>query len=134
MSAWRRLAIQLFPEERRHIQNTYWTFSIYALFFDLLPMTVEAHQAGNAHFLRRAYQFAEWCWRQKRRSGYVYGAVCVAFYEHLVDHDPPRSAIPYWLKPEVFEDMQKVFQPRMAEDEYKQLLEAYNAVNHTGFE
>jgi hypothetical protein len=134
VSAWRRLALQLFPEHRRIIQSNEFIFSIYQLFFDLLPMTIEAHEIGNNDFLRRVYQFAEWCWKQKPRSDDVYNAVCVSFYEHLVDHVASRNSIQYWLKPEIFEDIRDIFPPRMTEDEYKQLLDLYNSVNHTNFE
>lgn len=131
MSAWRRLALELFPEQRQQIQNKEFTFSIYQLFFDLLPMAQEAHSSGDTDLLKRIYQFAEWCWKQRRRSQDIHNAVAVAFYEHLVDSRVTCEAIPYWLKPEVFKEMLGLFEVRMAPDDYRALLVKYNAVNHT---
>jgi hypothetical protein len=37
------------------------TFSIYMVFFDLLPRVRKAHQEGDTETLRRIYGFAEWC-------------------------------------------------------------------------
>jgi len=133
MSAWRRLAIELFPERKRQIQDASSTFSIYALFFDLYPMTRNAHRNGDVDFLKRSYQFAEWVWQQKHRSGHVYNAVVVSFYEHLVNDEVTCAAIPDWVKPDIFEDIQDVFEHRLSADKFQALLTRYNAVNQTTF-
>lgn len=44
MSVWRRKALELFPEQRRWIEDREQTFSIYQLFFDLLPIALDAHK------------------------------------------------------------------------------------------
>jgi len=109
-------------------------FSVYQLFFDMLPMAQAAHQAQNRDLLERIYQYAEWCWKQKNRADDVYNAVCVAFYEHLVDEAESCAAIPQWIKPEIFADIHDVFEPRMTQDNYHELLARYNAVHRTRFE
>jgi hypothetical protein len=133
MSAWRRITLEMFPERRRYIQDNNWIFSIYSMFFDLLPLAREAHQRSDIDLLLRVYQYAEWCWWQKQRSRDVYNAVAVAFYEHLVDEPETRQAIPEWLKPEIFEDMLAVFRPRLAVEEYNQLLVNFDEAHQTRF-
>jgi hypothetical protein len=133
MSAWRRLALELFPEHSRYIQRTDFVFSIHLMFFELLPWTRKAHERQDDDFLRRAYQYAEWCWSQRKRSGHIYNAVCVSFYEHLVDHEVTFEAIPFWIKPEIFADLRGLFEWRLSPDRYQELLAKYNTINHTNF-
>ncbi len=133
MSAWRRMALQIFPEHRRHIEDNDFTFSIYQLFFDLLPMAEEAHKAQDTDLLQRIYRYAEWCWKQKARADDVYNAVVVASYEHLVDDPGLVESIPRWLRSEIFDDLRDVFKSRMTTDEYESLVDRYDAVNHTNY-
>jgi hypothetical protein len=133
MSAWRRIAIEMFPERRRLIQDNSFVFSIYSMFFELLPLAREAHEHQDADLLQRIYRYAEWCWQQRRRSKYVYDAAAVAFYEHLVDRPDTLQAIPQWLKPPIFEDMIGVFRPRLEKEEFKKLLANYDDIHGTQF-
>ncbi len=133
MSAWRRLALELFPQHREWIADPHLTFSIYSLFFDLLPMAVEAHHAQDAALLERIYNYAEWCWKQKRAPD-IRNAVAVAFYEHLIDDRSSMRDIPRWLAPEVFGEVKGLFEERLAQEEYRALLSRYNASRHTDFE
>ena len=132
MSAWRRIALKLFPEHKRWIENGQETFSIYSLWFELLPMAREAHLSENKELLGRIYKFGDWCWKQKR-SWYMQNAVAVAFYEHLVDHEETRRAIPQWLTSTQFRDFQDLFESRMSEADYEELLENFDAINKTQF-
>jgi hypothetical protein len=134
MSAWRRLALELFPKQRNWIQDRNLTFSIYQLFFDLLPIAQEAHNNQDTETLEKIYYYAEWCWKQKNRAADVYNAVAVAFYEHLIDHRSSRKDIPQWIKPEIFNDIRVLFEQRLTADEYQKLLAHYNIVNGTDFE
>lgn len=133
MSAWRRVALQLFPEQRRYIQNNNFHFSVYQLFFDLLLMALEAHKSKNHELLHRIYKYAEWCWSQKGKSSETYNAVCVAFYEHLVDEDVTYQDIPFWIKPAIFDDIRELLRSRMPADNYQALLSKFNSVNQTNF-
>ena len=45
MAAWRRRALELFPQLRAELQQP--DYSIYMLFFDLLPTVREAHDADR---------------------------------------------------------------------------------------
>ena len=110
MSAWKRRAIELFPDLRSQIQEA----SIYGVFVELLPRVREAHADGDFEELRRIYGFAEWCHRQKAR--HLWNAAGVSFYEHLVDEEPTRREMLVWIKPDIFEDLDGLFRSRMGEE------------------
>ncbi len=100
MSVWRRKALELFPDLRRALQKP--GYSIYQLFFDLLPMVDVAHSESDEDMLRRSYGFAEWCLAQKD----LWNAAGVAFYEHLFDGDELDWAERVrWLTPNVIRDV-----------------------------
>ena len=49
MAAWRRRALEHFPQLRAELQDS--DYSIYMLFFDLLPVVREAHDAADSDFV-----------------------------------------------------------------------------------
>ena len=81
MSAWRRKAIEAFPEMSRDVEGT--DYSIYELFTNLLHMARQAHVENDEQVLDKVYGFAEWCVRQE--DGHLRDAACTGFYEHLLD-------------------------------------------------
>jgi hypothetical protein len=119
MSAWRRKAIEAFPELRRELNSK--PYSVYRLFFDLLPMARQAHADGDQDSLRRVYGFAEWCLQQ--RSEEPGNAAGVAFYEHLFD----STGREYWgeiaqlLSPVVVNLVWPLWEFRMSRDQFQQL-------------
>lgn len=82
MAAWRRKALEIFPELASKIDED--AFSPYALFFMLLPFSEQAHRRGDNDSLRRVYGYAQWCHHQRHGSDLPH-AVGVAFSEHLFD-------------------------------------------------
>lgn len=111
MANWRRKAINLFPDLRYDVQRR--DFSIYMLFFQLLPMSRAAHKAGDDETLRRIYGFAEWCFEQKANN--MWNAAAVAFYEHLFDDHPSLwPEIVTWLSPRVIEDVWGLWEWRLS--------------------
>lgn len=95
MAVWRRRALEAFPQLRRDLNRG--DYTVYALFFDLLPMARAAHEAEDDDMLRRIYAYAEWCARQTAKD--LWNAAGVCFYEHLFDlPDAVRQVIP-WLSP-----------------------------------
>ncbi|MFN8441739.1 MAG: hypothetical protein U0175_13250, partial [Caldilineaceae bacterium] len=108
------------------------TFSIYQLFFDLLPIAYEAHIKQDWNTLDRIYQYAEWCWIQNRAPD-IQNAVAVAFYEHLVDTAASNRDIPNYIKSWIFKDICTLFEQRMSDNEYQDLLNRYNRANGTHF-
>ena len=106
MSQWRRKATRLFPElcqagpRGSHIWKENGYRSIYHLFFDLLPLAMNAHAAGDDTALKKVYGYAEWCFRSPIDD--INNAVAVCFFEHLVDPEPRfwREFLP-WVSEDV---------------------------------
>src|SRR5437764_15482473 len=117
MAAWRRRALGLFPELREQLQRR--DFSIYMLFFDLLPMAREAHDTNHAELLRRIYGFAEWCLEQKAKD--LWNAAGVAFYEHLFDRWQYWGKVVPWLSPRVISECWSLWEARLSEEEPEEI-------------
>jgi hypothetical protein len=58
VSAWRRKALEAFPELHREINAK--PYSVYWLFFTLLPRSRDAHVDHDADLLGRIYRYGEW--------------------------------------------------------------------------
>jgi hypothetical protein len=114
VATWRRKALALFPDLRCDVQRP--DFSIYMVFFELLPMVREAHQEGDAEMLRRIYGYAEWCLEQKAKD--LWNAAAVAFYEHLFDsHRSLWRQFVRWLSPRVVADCWGLWEWRLSAEE-----------------
>ncbi len=66
MSVWRRKAIECLPECKREFELP--DANIYTVFFELLPATHKAHKEKDVERLKKYYDFAEWCFRQKKKT------------------------------------------------------------------
>lgn len=120
MSAWRRKAIEAFPELRPALADKGEVFSAYALWFDLLPLAREAHQEANDDLLRRIYDFAEWCYRQR---GDLSNAVAVSFYEHLFDERWMRPLVAPWLARAISREVRPLWEARHSSDDLREVDE-----------
>lgn len=119
MAAWRRHALELFPELREEIEGDD-VFSPISLFFELLPFALDAHRRADDEALRRVYGFAQWCHHQRAGSD-LPNAVGVAFYEHLFDEWELRDEVAPWLSPAVARDVWQLWEARLAPGELKTL-------------
>jgi hypothetical protein len=118
VSAWRRRAIDAFPELRRELNDKHEIYSVYALWFELLPRAAEVHRRGDEDFLRRVYGFAEWCDRQ---TGDLRNAVAVSFYEHLFDEPWMRPLVVPWLTPRVIGELRPLWEEMLAPDDWREV-------------
>jgi hypothetical protein len=126
VSAWRRRAIEAFPELAAELNRP--DASLYVLFAELLPRVRDAHLAGDKAALDAIYGFASWCFRQ--RGGDVSNAAGVGFYEHLFDSHPRiwpdvlrrlepttiRDVMPLWeamLRPDTLERVRPLIEQRL---------------------
>jgi len=132
MEAWRKLAIELFPEYEDIYSST---DSIYSILSDLEDMVDAAHQQNNEDDLVRIYKFTEWCYSQKDNDPDIWDAASITFYQHLLDSDLTLWAIPYWVKPDTFQEMFGEYETRMwlerRRAEFYKLVALYNEVNGT---
>jgi len=122
MSAWRRKAIEAFPDLRGEFQAPDTT--IYQVFFELLPRVRAAHARGDKSELQRIYNFARWCFQQQQAED-LQNAAAVAFYEHLVDEPETMGAIPRWLQPDVFAGCKDLFAARLEPAQFRELDNRY---------
>jgi hypothetical protein len=108
MSAWRRKAVELFPDLRSEIEAP--DATIYTVFFELLPRCRAAHERNDTVELKKIYGFADWCASQKAKD--LWNAAGVAFYEHLADSNATLEAIPRWVRRPIFEDIAGLLEAR----------------------
>jgi hypothetical protein len=123
MAVWRRKALEYFPQLRRQLNRK--EYSIYLLYFDLLPMSRAAHANSNRDLLRRTYEYAEWCLRQ--RSEALWNPAGVAFYEHLFDRrgEVPWPEVAAWLSPFVVWMVWGLWEWRLVPDDLQALRELF---------
>src|SRR5689334_6835587 len=109
MSAWRRKALALFPELHGELGGGEYT--LYSLYFDLLPHTRTAHAKANESFLRRVYGFAEWCLLSENQE--LWNPAGVAFYEHLFDDEQSWHDVAPWISPEALREAWSLIEFRL---------------------
>ena len=122
MSAWRRKALESFPQLQEDLNDG--EFTVYQLYFELLPMVREAHEQGDDDSLRRIYSFAQWCFSQEEKD--LWNSAVVAFYEHLFDSRKHWEQVIPWLSPAVINGCWSLWEARLEGEELneiKQLVE-----------
>lgn len=122
MSAWRKKAIECAPELKKEFEDP--ELTIYSVFMELLPLTREAHKVNNTDKLKKIYDFAEWCHKQKDKN--IWNAVGVSFYEHLADYNETFNEFTYWIKKEIYIDIRNLLNQRIEDVKIKTLDEYYN--------
>src|SRR4051812_38855345 len=97
MAVWRRRALEQFPELRNELNRR--DYNVYFLFFDLLPMSEDAHDRSDTEMLSRIYTYAEWCLSQHSKE--LWDPAAVSFYEHVFDRSDEghRAKVAAWLSP-----------------------------------
>jgi hypothetical protein len=119
MAAWRKRAIESFPELQRALNDRRDIGTIYQLWFALLPMAIDAHRENRTEFLKRAYGFADWC-RQQKGEG-LSNSVGVCFYEHLFDNKWMRPLVIPWLYPEIVRAHWSLWQFRLPPEDLEEV-------------
>ncbi len=121
MSVWRRKAIACLPDFIKEFEKP--DANIYSVFFELLPATRDAHCKNDREKLKKFYDFAEWCFRQKEKE--LWNAAGVAFYEHLGDYDETFLAMPNWVKRDIYDDIRGLLDARLDDEKMKKLDDIY---------
>jgi hypothetical protein len=116
MSVWRRKAVLLFPELKADSKG--WS-SVYQLFFDLLPFTLDSHRLGNDSALFRAYGYAEWCLHQESKEFWNAAGLC--FYENLFDQQDKWDEVIPWLSPFVIAECSDIWQTHLGSAKFRLL-------------
>jgi hypothetical protein len=114
MSAWRRTAIESFPELASALNDSSEIFSPYALWFELLPMVRAAHRSDDHDLLGRIYSYADWSLGQ---GAELRNAVAVSFYEHLFDEKWMRPVAAERLSPRAVDAVRPLWVARLSTDD-----------------
>jgi hypothetical protein len=121
VSAWRRRALETFPELRAEFEPP--NVTLYDVFSRLIQRCRDAHNSGDDKALSRIYGFAEWCARQSAKE--LWNPAGVSFYEHLADSPVTLAAIPRWVARDVFEDISELLVARIGLDKVAVLRSEY---------
>ncbi len=118
MEPWRQKAIEFFPELQNDLKEM--DYTLYQMFFDLLPLAFESHESHHRENLRKIYLFAEWCLNQPSEA--ISNPAGVAFYEHLFDRDPTLWAdILEWLSPDAIQQCKTLWEARLKAEKYQRI-------------
>lgn len=134
MSTWRRKGLELFYDSRHSFNGK--DDTIYTLMVQLRSRVEDAHRENDTAELDKIYGYVEWCFNQQKRCFDLCNAAAVGFYEHLVEEEITRLAIPHRVPPDIFGQVQSLFEWMLQRDveKYKELVLEYNLVNRTEFE
>ena len=107
MSAWRRKALDTFPE-RRHLVVS--ATSSYILMLDLAQELREAYRVDppDSDLITRVYTFVEWCFAPTQNPD-LRNAAAVSFYETLPDFEPARRDLARRFTPTMWRELQPLF-------------------------
>jgi hypothetical protein len=108
MSEWRRRAVESFSDLRLELHEH--NFTLYQLFFELLPRVRQAHRAGDVAQLAAIYGFAGWCFSHPD----LQNAAAVAFYEHLFDERWMWRSAATWIPQDVRAACRSLWSARLA--------------------
>lgn len=125
MSAWRKRAIECLPALKKDFEDP--QTSIYGVFMELLQATVASHKSNNVAQLKKNYDFAEWCFRQKSED--LWNAAGVSFYEHLGDKTETLQSIHQWVKQDIYIEIRPLLKERVTDATLKAIDGLYGLNN-----
>lgn len=121
MSAWRKKAMDCLPECKQEFENP--VTSIYDVFIELLPSTVNAHRHHDIPQLEKNYAFAEWCFRQRAKD--LWNATAVSFYEHLGDQEETTADMNKWVRRDIYQQIRPLLEHRLNSDQLRRIDNLY---------
>jgi hypothetical protein len=132
MNEWQSMAMETLPEMESDIMEAetpmaLWVQIVYA--FD------EAYeQPQNDDFIKRVYQYADWCLQDVGETAEEHLLTCVAicFWEHIPTNEAARRDLPRWYSWEHVMANEHFFTHQLADDELADLKQVYAAANSSG--
>ena len=119
LSAWRREALNRFPERLAEIKHAVSLFDVLSLLEQDLRATYRGDRS-EPDLADRVFEFAAWGF-DKRRAKSVQNAVAVGFYEHLPDSPPGRADLARRLSFETLWDLEGLFRKMNTKQSYDEL-------------
>ena len=121
MSSWRQKAIDIAPELKNEFEDP--DLSPYTVFSEFLSLLQEAHINKDTERLKKIYDYAEWCSKQKEQK--LWNSVGVSFYEHLTDNDLLYSQFTKWIKKDIYFVIRGLLERRLNDEKLKHLDKHY---------
>ena len=116
MAAWRRKALEMFPDRLPMIREPGGVYTLLANLRDALEHTY-CLDAPDWGFIERVYQFAEWCFGP-RQNQYLRNAVAVSFYEHLPAFGPARPDLARRFTPAMWTELRPLLKQMLPVQDY----------------
>jgi hypothetical protein len=128
VAAWRRKALELFPDKPSMIREP---GGVYALLSNLRAELELAYRAENPDrdFIERVYQFAAWCFGT-RQNVYLRNAVAVSFYEHLPAFRPARGDLARQFTPQMWAELQPLLHRMLPKQDYDAFAFEIHSLGH----
>jgi hypothetical protein len=125
MSAWRRKALEAFPElaVAFHIDLQSSQTTVYSLFGDLVSRCKHGPETPTDDELSRIYGFAAWAFRQK--DFHLSNAAAVSFYEHLGDSDRTRDQMRRWVPPDIYREVRELLEMQLDAEDFAKVDRIY---------
>jgi hypothetical protein len=127
MSAWRRRALESFPElsvaYQIDLQSPQYT--IHSLFGDLAARCKDGSETPTDDELRRIYEFAKWAYRQK--DFHLSNAAAVSFYENLGGSDRTRDQMRRWVPPDVYHEVRELLEMQLDAKDFAKVDRIYES-------
>ena len=117
MSVWRRKAIELLPGWHKQLEAK--EIGIYFVFGVLLDELRRAFEENDEEAQHRIFAFAEWCSNQ--RTGELWNAAGVSFYEHLFDVWEDRQQVVPCSSPSVIANHWSLWEWRLSPERLAEL-------------
>lgn len=122
MSAWRRIAIEKFPQHRGLVERSK---SVGMLWVDLWIIFVYAHRPPvDETTIKGVYAFADWCLAESRDADISTSTVC-HFYEHLPTESLVRRDVAKHMSRRDFLGMSEVFKYHLSPEEHAAFIREF---------
>ena len=134
LSAWRRKAIELFPEYQAEFEHP--NAKICTVLIDLVALVKESHENNDKEMLKKIYGYAEWCHMQRKRAYHLWDGASVCFYEDIIAIKEALTELPYWVRHDIIVEMMPLWKMMYAEsliDSLKDVLKCYDQKHKTSY-
>jgi len=116
MSAWRRLALEKWPQYKLEIEMSN---DVRDLWIFLNEKFIQAHYVPDPKLISEIYEYADWCLANEDLAQ----VTLLDFYESLPDDPKVREDMVHWLRWGDLEWLSRIWQYGRTEKEHTQLMQ-----------
>ena len=133
MNEWQSVAMEMLPEMQTEIVSAKTPM---ALWVEIVYAFDEAYeQPKNDDFIKRVYQYADWCLDQtggETADEHLVTCVAICFWEHIPTNEAARRDLPHWLSWEHVMANEHFFTHQLTDEELADLKQVYAAAGGSG--